>query len=179
MTVATVVETRLARMAAVVAVPALAAAIALPVVEVYRLVQPDAPLFGGPVPSSLTEAITRGHPVERAYAFIHAGQDPNVPVAVNAPDYTDGQTVMVSPLVLAVAAGQGNTALMLLNFGARLDLPQNRLAPCLAQAIGNQEVIGILTRYGGPAPPVPCPAPRADAPTMLLAWIDTQAMPQR
>ena len=155
-----------------IAAPAIAGAITLPVLEVYRLVKPDASLFGGPAPSSLTEAITRGYPVERAYAFIHAGQDPNAPIVVNAPDYTDGRPVTVSPLVLAVAAGQGNTALMLLNFGARLDLPQNRVAPCLARAAENQELIGILTRYADPAPPMPCPAPKPDAPTPLLAGVE-------
>ena len=161
-------------MAAVIAAPALAVALVLPVLEAYRLVEPEAPLFGGPPPSSLADAITRGYPVEWAYAFVHAGQDPNAPIAVNAPDYTAGTPVTVSPLVLAVAAGQGNTVLMLFNFGARLDLPQNLVAPCLAQAIGNQEVIGILARYGPPGPPVPCRAPKPDAPTPLLRWVEAK-----
>ena len=56
-------------------------------------------------------------------------------------------------------------------FGARLDLPQNRHAACLARETQNREIETILSEHldeGGLEPS--CPDRQADAPTPLVAW---------
>jgi hypothetical protein len=113
--------------------------------------------------------ITKGRGVERAYDFIRAGQDPNAPVVVTDPNYTDGRPITVSPLMLAVAARDTNIALMLLNFGARLDRPQNARALCLARQTGNEEMIAMLTKYGASEN---CVAPPGVAPASLRDWTE-------
>ena len=129
--------------------------------------RPRAPLFGEPSPASLAEAVTRRFGVEHAYAFIRAGQDPNEPIVVDDPDYTGGRAIRVSPLMLAVAARDSNVVMMLLNFGARLDLPQNRLA--LAQDLGDDDIASIIAREGGLHGSA-CPERGAGATMPLLAW---------
>lgn len=163
--------TRPTFIAALIAVPAIAAAIGLTVIEAYRIVSPSAPLFGGE-PASLADAITGGYGVEYAYRFIRAGQDPNEPITVDDPEYTGGRSIKVSPLMLAIAARDENTASMLLTFGARFDLPQNRSARCLAQEIGNQAIIAIIDRYGGADLPRTCSDRPSAAASPLLRWLD-------
>jgi hypothetical protein len=157
--------------AAVIAVPAIVAAIGLTAIEAYRIVSPTAPLFGGE-PASLAEAITGGYGVEYSYRFIRSGQDPNEPITVDDPTYTGGRSIKVSPLMLAIAARDENTTSMLLNFGARFDLPQNRSARCLAQEIGNQAIVGIIDRYGGADLPRTCSDRPSAAASPLLRWLD-------
>jgi hypothetical protein len=157
--------------ATLIAAPAVFVTIALAGIEAYRLIRPDAALFGGPPPQSLADAITGGFGVEHVYTFIRAGQDPNAPMTVNAPNYTDGRSVTVSPLMLAVAGRDSSSVRMLLNFGARLDLPQNRLASCLAKAMNNDEMIEILAAVPGATMP-DCQPRHAGADTPLLAWVE-------
>lgn len=168
---------RQSALAAIVTVPALVAALLISATAAYHAIDADAPLFDGPPPASLADAITRGYGVERVYPFIRAGQDPNAPVPVDNPDYTGGARIMASPLMLAVAARQGNIVRMLLNFGARLDLPQNRMAWCLAKEIGNREVEDVLADQGGHAVVPQCTGRRAAA-TPLLAWLPAPATPR-
>ena len=159
-------------MAALIAAPAVAVALGLSAIEGYRLVAPESPLFGGPPPASLADAITQGRGVEQAYRFIRAGQNANQPMVVDDPDYTGGRSITVSPLMLAVAARDSNVVRMLFNFGARLDLPQNRLAGCLAEELGDQVIANLIARSGGVAGPPTCPDRRPEATTPLLHWVD-------
>jgi hypothetical protein len=156
--------------AALIGAPAVLAALGLTAVEAYRLVRPEAELFGNPPAASLADAIARRHDVERAYAFIRAGHDPNEPIVVNDDEYTGARAVSVMPLMLAVAARDSNIVLMLLNFGARLDLPQNKNATCLARELEDKEIEQIIARYERDTPAT-CAGRRQDAPTPLLAWI--------
>jgi hypothetical protein len=159
--------------AVLIGAPAVAAAVSLCAIEVGRLVRPDWPLFGEKPPASLAEAISRGFSVEYAYVFIRNGQDPNEPIAVDNPDYDNGRSIKVSPVMLAVAARDRNVMLMLVNFGARLDLPQNRVARCLAEELGDTSIVLLFDRYGSREPGTPtCPDRKANAPTPLLRWVD-------
>ena len=165
-------EWRTGLLAALLAAPAVVAALGLGTTEAYRLVQPEAPLFHNPAPQSLAQAITRGLGVEHAYAFISAGQDPNEPITFNGTEYTGGTSISVSPLMLAVAARNMNVVSMLISFGARLDLPQNSLAVCLAQDIGEEDIAEAIERYGGVDVSPDCAERRSNAPTPLLRWIE-------
>jgi hypothetical protein len=157
--------------AAAVAAPAVLMALALTVVEAWRAVEPQAAIFGGTPPASMVDSIAGRYGVEETYTFIRNGQDPNGLVAVTHPDYTGRETVRVSPLMLAVAARDSSAVRMLLTFGARLDLPQNARAICLAREIGNEEISSLLDAERNGASPVACP-PRRDAPTPLVAWAE-------
>jgi hypothetical protein len=159
-------------MAAFVAVPAVVSAVALSAIETYRLIDPHAAFFGGPPPATLVQSITEGFGVEQTYQFIRAGQDPNAPIPVDHPDYTEGATVMASPLLLAVAAEDESAVQMLLSFGARLDLPENRHVECLAGEIGNSEIVKLIADGRGESAPTACKDRKADAPTPLVAWAD-------
>jgi hypothetical protein len=156
--------------AVVVAIPAIAAALGLAGVEAYRLTRPDAPLFGGPPPHSLAESITRGRGVEAAYPFIRDGQDPNEPIAIDDEDYTGGDARSVSPLLAAIASRDSNIVQMLLNFGARLDLPQNRDAWCFARALGDATIQELLATAGADTDPGRCPTRDWDR-NAPLSWV--------
>jgi hypothetical protein len=156
-------------MGALIAAPAVIAAIGLAGLEAYRQLDADAALFGGPAPRSVAESIAGGYGVEETYAFIREGLDPNAVFAFSDPDHTEGVQVSVSPLMLAIAAGDSSAVRMLLTFGARLDLPSNRLAPCLARELQHAEIIAILDGATG-GQPTECPPRPADAPTPLVAW---------
>ena len=157
------------------AAPAVVAAVGIIAMGVYRIVEPEAPLFGGPAPRSMVESLADRNGVEITFAFIRAGQDPNALLTVEDEDYTNDVQVMASPLLLATAANDSSAVRMLLSFGARLDLPQNRLAPCLAMEIGNEEIVEIFSSEGGGAALMSCPPRRGDAPTPLVAWAELSA----
>ena len=127
-----------------------------------------------PVPApgfaSLADAIQHGE-VEDAYASMSAGADPNATIPFSDPNLTAGHTVMISPLMLAVAANKENTVMMLLSFGARMDVPQNELAPCLAKRLGYPKLAAMIVRDGRPVRDVACPDPPVDAPAPLLAFV--------
>ena len=155
---------------ACLAAPAVAMAVTLTGVEIYRIVEPHALLFGGPPPGTLAESILGGFGVEETFQFIRRGQDPNEPIAIEDPEYTGGGRAYVSPLMLAVAAGDGSAVRMLLAFGARLELPQNRYAECLARESRNPEASMVIAEYRGAAPAPECDDAIARTPTPLMAW---------
>lgn len=159
-------------LALLIAAPAIVAAVGLPAVQAYRIVNPGAPLFGDPPAATIVEAIQRGNQgVEEAFRFVAAGQDPNRPILVNDAELTGGRPVMVSPLMLAVAARNRNVVQMLMSFGARLDLPQNSQALCLAKALHSDVIASILDRdERGEA--APCPERLATAESPLLAALE-------
>jgi hypothetical protein len=164
-------ESRTSVMAVLIGVPALVAAIGLTALEGYRLLQPTATLFEE-APASLAESLTGGFGVEYSFRFIRAGQNPNEPIVISDPDYTGGRTIAVSPLMLAVAARDSNATSMLFTAGARLDLPQNQWAWCLALEIGDRMILTILDRFGGRDLPQTCPDRTTKASLPLLRWIE-------
>jgi hypothetical protein len=157
-------------MAAFMAAPAVALALTLTAVETYRVIEPEAPFFGGPPPATLVESIVEGFGVEQTYQFIRSGQDPNAPVPIDHPDLTERVMVMASPLMLAVAAEDEGAVEMLLAFGARLDLPQNRHVECLAREIGNAEIVRLIADGRGESAPPACTDRKTGAATSLVAW---------
>ena len=130
----------------------------------------DAASSSMPAFESIAEAIRHGE-VEDAYAFVSAGTDPNATVPFSDPELTATYRVMISPLMLAVASNKENTAMMLLSFGARMDLPQNELASCLATRLGYGDLAAMILRDGRPAREVRCPEPPPDAAAPLLAYV--------
>jgi hypothetical protein len=153
--------------------PAVVGAVGLVGTEVYRVFSPDAPLFADPPAESFLQAVQRGNQgMEEAYRFIAAGQDPNQPITVTDEDLTGGRTVRASPLLVAVAARNRNVVMMLLNVGARLDLPQNKPAVCLARALQNEEIASILERDALVTAPVPCPPRLVGATAPLVEAAD-------
>jgi hypothetical protein len=119
--------------------PAALVALMLCGVEAYRAVRP----VDGDRPASLADAILHGS-VEQAYTFIRQGQDPNGVITVQDPDFAGGRRMMVSPLVVAVAAREDNAVAMLLSAGARVDLPANALAVCLAKEMHEDGTLEML-----------------------------------
>ena len=163
-------------MAALIATPAVVAAVWLGGIEGYRLVQPESPLFRREDSlGSLAQAITVCCRVEDAHAFIRAGRDPNEPLTIDDPEYTGGGSITVSPLMLAVAAGNGNVVMMLLSFGAQPDLPQNRLAGCLARALGQTEMATIIATYVREDARTTCPERSSNDQRPLLRWVFDEA----
>ena len=120
-----------------------------------------------PFAYSLADAIERDD-VQRAYTFIRGGQDPNDLIAVRHPVLTEGREVLASPLLWAVATNSRQSVLMLFGFGARMDRPADRRAPCLAEALGHSEMAELVRRYGGTTSTDPCP-PASELATILPA----------
>lgn len=157
--------------AALIGTPAVLAAVWLTGIEGYRVVHPESSIFRREEAlTSLAQAIMVCCRVEDAYAFIRAGQDPNEPLTIDDPDYTGGGSIMVSPLLLAVAAGNGSVVQMLINFGARPELPQNRMAGCLARELGQAEMLTIIATYVGEDAQMSCPERSSNDPRPLLRW---------
>jgi hypothetical protein len=123
-----------------------------------------------PVFESIADAIQHGE-VEDAYAFISGGTDPNAPVPFSDAELTSSRPVMISPLMLAVSSNKENTVMMLLSVGARMDLPQNELASCLAERLGHDDLAAMIRRDGRPARQVRCPEPSPGATAPLLAYV--------
>jgi hypothetical protein len=120
--------------------------------------------------ASMAAAIQHGE-VEDAYAFITAGADANAPIPFSDPELTADHPVMLSPLLLAVSANKENTVMMLLSFGARLDLPQNELAPCLARRLGYSNLAAMIVRDGKAPRDITCPEPQPAPQAPLLAYV--------
>ena len=156
-------------LAALIAVPAVFGAFLLSIVGAIDAVRSTSSDDRSPG-ASLVDSIM-GDDVETAYAFIRSGQDPNAPIPVEDTDVTDGRRVMVSPLMLAVAKRRENIVGMLLSFGARADVPQNKFALCLAQRIHADDVAGMLSELGGEGWETQCPGD-ADGPAPLLEYVD-------
>ena len=134
--------------AAMLAAPALATALELCAVETTRLRDERSPLFAAPFAYSLADAIERND-VDGAFGFIRAGQDPNEPIAVRHPALTGGRSVLVTPLAWAVAMQQRDAVMMLVGYGAQ-PARVSGLA-CLAETLGNHEMVRLLERYGAAA----------------------------
>jgi hypothetical protein len=153
--------------AALLWLPALLTAGGVTAIEIYRLANPAAPLFRERRERSIGEAITQGRGVEQVYAFVRAGQDPNERVRVRDSNYTGREALEVSPLMLAIASRDTNVVQMLLDFGVRLELPQNARAWCLARDIGADDAAEVLVAHGASQD---CPAPVPGAATPLERW---------
>ena len=142
-------------LASMMAGPALLAALGVCAVEGRRMLQPQAALFAAPFVFSLADAIERNDP-DQAYAFIRAGQDPNKPIAVRHPVLSGGRSVVVSPIVWAVALQRRETLLMLLGFGAQVGRAADGRAVCLADALGNADIVRVLVLNGSQPPGERC-----------------------
>lgn len=149
------------------AAPAVAGALWFAATDVSGLPSPSAATTGF---DSIADAIQRGQ-VEDAYAFVSTGTDPNAPIPFRDPQLTADLEVNVSPLMLATATNNDNAVMMLLSFGARMDLPQNALAICLARRLGHHDIADMILRDVKPAPTVTCPQAPSDAPAPLLTFV--------
>jgi hypothetical protein len=145
-----------------IATPAVIAAIGLTVTPVRSAARPG-------VPGSFSDAVIQGD-VEEAYAFVRAGLDPNAMLAFRHQELTADRSVSVSPLLLATATHRDNIVSMLLSFGARMDLPQNRLAICLAKQSGDDNILRILGKGDPDVLAVECPPPRPGLAAPLLEF---------
>ena len=159
-------------LAALLAAPVVLTAMGVSAVEIWRSRDPGAPLFTAAATSSYADAVERNADLSHVYEFIRAGQDPNALIRVRHPTLTDGRSVLVSPLLWAVAMRRGDVVLMLLSFGARMDRASDRMSACLADALGNPELADLLRRYGQASPADQCP-PRAAVGAPLLSFIDS------
>ena len=139
-------------MAWLIALPALVCAVGLPLYESSDAAEPPA------MPTTFVQALgTRS--VEQAYVFIRQGQNPNTLIRFRDDIRTGGQEVLVSPLMIALAGSDDNTAMMLLSFGASMDYAPNRRAVCLAREMGMDDIADLLLSTGRPGPEVDCPPP--------------------
>jgi hypothetical protein len=105
---------------------------------------------------SPADAIARGD-LDATYEFIRKGWDPDQLIAAGDDTLTRGRTVLVSPLVWAVAQRQRDIVGELLAFGAHVDRSANRTAPCVADAIGDADLADLLRKYSGAIAPDECP----------------------
>lgn len=153
------------------AAPAILAAVALVVAEGrWWMGEADSTSRSRPE-GTLAEALREGD-LERAFAFIDAGQDPNVPVALRDDELTGGEEIMVTPLLIAVAYNRDDSVAMLMSVGARLDAPGNRFAVCLANRLGHEEIAEAIVRDGAlDASKVVCPE-RTSAEAPLAAYVE-------
>jgi hypothetical protein len=155
------------RLASLLALPVVLTVAGLCAVEGARLIRPDWPLFSTPFVYSLADAIENDD-IEGALRFIQAGQDPNGLIAVRHVVLTNGRSVLVSPLVWAVATQHQRSVLMLLGYGARMDHEANSKAVCLAEAVGNTDIARLLRRYPPqPAVEAACDEPKPGAAPLL------------
>jgi hypothetical protein len=127
-------------------------------VEAVRLVRPASPLFTARTAPTFAAALLSGGP-EEVYVFLLDQVDANAPVPFRDDTLTDGRFVDAAPLLIAVAARNGSAVVVLLSFGARMDLPQNSRALCLARHLGAAEIAAFIEQYGGPLDPAACPEP--------------------
>jgi len=155
-------ERRRSVIAWLMAAPAVLMALTMCTVEGWRVLEPDSRLFATPFVYSLADAIEQND-VQRAYEFVRDGHDPGQPIAVQHPVLTGGKPALVPPLVWAAATGSRDTLRMLLGFSARVDQRIADSALCAAQASGNNEIAGLLIRYGSATPAATCPPPPQSA----------------
>lgn len=122
--------------------------------------------------TSFTEAL-RDDTMEIAFEHIRHGRDPNAPAAYRDERLTGGEELMLTPLIIAVGRGQGDTVSMLLSSGARLDIPGSRYAVCLARRLGHTRIAGVLLENGGPgAAEEVCPSAPHDDDAPLRAYVE-------
>jgi hypothetical protein len=105
---------------------------------------------------SPADAISRGD-LDATYELIRKGWDPDQLIAAGDNSLTRGRTVLISPLVWAVAQRQREIVGELLAFGAHVDRPANRMAPCVADALSDADLADLLRKYPGATPADGCP----------------------
>ena len=141
-------------------------------VEAVRLVRPASPLFAARSAPTFAAALLTGGP-EEVYAFLSGQVDANAPVPFRDDTLTDGRSVDAAPLMIAVAARNGSAVVVLLSFGARMDLPQNGRALCLARHLGAAEIAAFIEQYGRPMAPADCPEPPPPGALPLSYYVAT------
>lgn len=156
-------------LASAMTVPAVLASLLISGVEIWRLMEPQSTLFAAPFAYSLAEAIERND-VDQAYGFIRAGHDPNQAIAVRHELLTGGRSMLVSPVIWAVATQSRETLLMLIGFGARVTGGAGGNAACLADALGNADMVRLLVTHGSQPPDERCRLRPENAP--LIAFPD-------
>jgi hypothetical protein len=109
---------------------------------------------------------------ETAYGALRHGLDPNAVVSVRHRVLTGDRDVRASLLVIATAAGNENTAMVLLSAGTDPALPQNRGAACLADWTGAAALAASI-RKGGGEPAVCSPRPADGA--LALPFVAPEA----
>jgi hypothetical protein len=119
-----------------------------------------------PITFSPVDTIARGDLVG-TYDFIRQGWDPDHLIAVSDEALTGGRTMLVSPLVWAVALHKRDIVGELLAFGAHVAQSGNRVAPCVADATGDTDLADLLRRYPGAMPADACPAWTRETPLRL------------
>ena len=152
------------------ALPAVVGAVWLSAAAIVRAITP------GPVDAAsgtFADAIGGSGP-EQVFAFIRAGADPNAPVTFSHPDLTNDQEVRVSPIALASARHNGNAVMTLMSFGARMDLPRNQNAICLARRLGYDDIATMIVRDAPLTGAVTCP-PAGNAKYPLLDFTEPQS----
>jgi hypothetical protein len=159
---------RATTIALLIAAPAVLHALTLCALEGWRAYAPDSSLFAAPRVSSLAEAIERND-VEQLYEFIHGGQDPNELIEVEHPVLTGGRRVRTTPMLWAVAMRSERSVLTLIGFGARLDRDATHSAVCLAEALGDDELVGLIERHGSRTSEKSCPEPGTDGVTLVAS----------
>ena len=102
-----------------------------------------------PAPGDSLAWALREDAIETAYVFLRAGQDPNAPIPYQDEQLTGGHEIRVTPLMIAIANHRQNSVLMLLSHGARLDARGNAGALCLANALGDAQIVNVLTAGKG------------------------------
>lgn len=147
--------------AALLAIPALLAALVLIGVESWRWYRSQSPLFTGPVAASLAAAIEMDDLLQ-AYQFLRGGWDPGARIEVHHPVLTGGAPARVQPLSWAIALRNRDAVRMLVGAGAVID----RRAVCLAHALGDDDLAAQL-RTDGALADEPCPSRDADTPPLL------------
>lgn len=146
---------RVCAVALLMGLPAIAVALGICVIEVKR---PAAPT------STFAEAIAAGDD-RTVYELVRAGRDPAASVAVSDPALTGGRTLVVPPLLWAVATQQNQIVPLLISLGAGLDDASRHRAACMATKLGNEEVALVLTAdAASPCPVVPDTDP-------ILIWL--------
>lgn len=145
--------------------PAVLGAIVLALLETGVVFPARNPITSVPDVETFADTIVR-HGVEQAYAHIRAGRNPNEPVPFRDPRLTGGQELRLTPLAIALAARNENTALMLLSYGTDLTLPEQAGIACLADWVDLPGVAKVIRATQGRD--ATCP-PKPDRDTPLVA----------
>lgn len=136
----------------------------------WHWIEPASPP-GPESPQALLDAVASGD-VSRAHGLIWAGQSANVPLPFSHWRLTSGRSVVVTPLLVAVARDDENMVRMLLTHGAIADDPRNRLAACLAPHVGDG-IAGAFTQAAGRVPTASgCPNWQNSLPRRLDQVVD-------
>jgi len=125
------------------------------------------PPYRIPEPTSSFSDAVQADAIERAFGHIRSGEDPNAPVPFRDDALTGGREIMLTPMLIAVAADNTDSVSMLMSSGVRMDAPGNRFAVCLARRMGHGELAVKIVEEAGPeTAPTTCPdgPPSGEAP---------------